>query len=116
MKTPSLYSTTLFLAVLAMLLFSSTSYAHSSFSHSKSHARHHHGYEINTYVIATSNGLARNYFNYGYEQRRAKTLAKYYRVNKPVLKKLKKTHRYKHAHYHDYNHHYDDCPYTDHRH
>jgi len=84
--------TTIFTA-LTILLFSCTSFAHSDRSTNYHHKK--------TYFIAKKNGLARNYFNYSYDQRRAKKLAKYYRTQK-------RTRRYQYL--------YDGCPYTGHNH
>lgn len=63
--------------LILLTTFSTLSISSSTLAHSDRHS----SYEINTYVIATRSGLARSYFSYGYDQRRAKNLTKYYRNN-----------------------------------
>jgi len=97
MKTSTISVVLATLVTLATLLFS-----HASIAHYDEHPR----ISVNAYVLATRSGLARSYFNYSYDIRRTKKLVKPYRIQQSRAKRS----------LHHHNHHYSDCPYTEHDH
>lgn len=107
----------LLLVVMLIGLFASQNVFSHNLSHGNKHQNHGHTriiyssdsylpsihYLPSTYLVDTRRGLARTYFTYEYDQRRARKR----------LQHIKKRYRHHHSEYSHYHHgqNYQDCPY-----